>query len=473
MHDGQKAATSDFCENLINDKFNMKKIYACFFLAVGLLGIAACKKDDPADATTETPTPHVAELSSDIANQWFDLSLQLTKSTPGFSPPVSARTFGYLGLALYESCVNDMPGYKSLQGKINGFKDGAMPVKPFVEIHYGIAANRAMSVAMFALYKATTTENIQKIFDLERAILLELSKGLNEKLVGASVDFGDAVGNAVFQFAISDGQEWAVTRNFPGGYVTPVFPGAWKPTPPAMQSVPLQPFWGNVRPFLAKNIAETQPAPPPAYSLDKSSEFYKQSDEVYITVKNLSPEQKIIAEFWSDDPGKTATPPGHSISILKQILSERKANLAEAAQSYVRMGMAQHDAFVACWKCKYVYNLLRPITYIRENIDPNWNTILNTPPFPEYTSGHSVQSAAMAEVMTGLFGDNYTFTDRTHEARTDINGKPRTFKSFRAAAAEAAISRLYGGIHYRFGIDAGLGMGEKIGKNIMDIDLKK
>jgi hypothetical protein len=451
----------------------MKRIYAFVFLTLGVLWISSCKKDEPGSTAPETLIPQTADLNSNIATRWFDLSLQLTKGTPGFSPPVAARTFGYLGLTLYESCVNGMPGYKSLQGKITSFSDGAMPAKPFAEIHYGIAANRAMSVAMFALYKAATTENIQKIFDLERTILQELSKGLDEQLIGASVDYGDAVGNAVFQFALTDGQEWAVTRNFPAGYSRPTFPGAWKPTPPAMQPVPLQPYWGNVRPFLTQNIKETQPPAPPAYSLDVNSEFYKQSNEVYTTVKNISPEQKVIAEFWSDDPGKTATPPGHSIAILTQVLSDRKANLAMAAISYVRMGMAQHDAFVSCWKCKYDYNLLRPVTYINENIDPAWKTILNTPPFPEYTSGHSVQSAAMAEVMTGLFGDNYTFTDRTHEARTDIDGKPRTFKSFRAAAAEAALSRLYGGIHYRFGIDAGLGMGEKIGKNIMDIDFKK
>ncbi len=462
-----------FAQNLIILILNMKSIYAFVLLALGTLWISSCKKDEPGGTSSESPTPQVAELNGDIANRWFDLSLQLTKSTPGFSPPVAARTFGYLGLTLYESCVNGMPGYKSLQGKVNGFNDGAMPAKPFSDIHYGIAVNRAMSVAMFALYKAATTENIQKIFDLERTILLELSKGLDEGLVGRSVDYGDAVGNAVFQFAITDGQEWAVTRNFPAGYITPSFPGSWKPTPPAMQPVPLQPFWGNVRPFLAKNITETQPAPPPTYSLDKNSAFYKDSYEVYTTVKDISAEQKVIAEFWSDDPGKTATPPGHSISILNQILSDRKANLAMAAESYVRMGMAQHDAFVSCWKCKYVYNLLRPVTYINENIDPAWKTILTTPPFPEYTSGHSVQSAAMAEVMTGLFGDNYTFTDRTHQARTDIDGKPRSFKSFRAAAAEAAISRLYGGIHYRFGIDAGVSMGEKIGKNIMEMDLRK
>lgn len=436
-----------------------------------MIGFAtSCKKDD-ASSSESAPVPTVSQLSGDIANRWFDLSLQMTRSTPGFSPPVSARTFGYLGLTLYESCVHGMPGYGSLQGRLNGLSAGTFPSRPVGPIHYGLAANRAMSVALLAFYKSTSLTNVEQLLALERSIREELSEGLSEEVTQNSVAYGDAVGGAVFAFAQTDGQEGAMFRNFPSTFVLPVFEGAWKPTPPAFQPRPLQPYWGSVRTFLAQNAA-VLPSQHPAYSTDPGSVFYAQSEEVYTTGKNLSSEQKQIALFWSDDPVTTATPPGHSISILRQVLGQEKSNLATAAEAYARLGMAQHDAFVACWKCKYQYNLMRPITYIRAHMDASWNTLLATPPFPEYTSGHSVQSAAMAEVMSSIFGENYAFTDRTHEGRTDVDGTPRAFASFRAAAQEAALSRLYGGIHYRFGIDEGLAMGEKIGRNIMALNFK-
>jgi hypothetical protein len=191
--------------------------------------------------------------------------------------------------------------------------------------------------------------------------------------------------------------------------------------------------------------------------------------EVYITGKELTPEQFTIARFWADDPGRTSTPPGHWISILNQVLVQDEARLSLAAEAYVKVGMALADAFITCWHTKYLYNLLRPITYIQTQIDPTWNTpaitdAVNTPPFPEYTSGHSVQSAAAAIVLTSLFGDNYAFVDNTH---ANLGFSARSFASFQMAAQEAAISRLYGGIHYRAAIESGLEQGECVGEQVL------
>jgi membrane-associated phospholipid phosphatase len=178
-------------------------------------------------------------------------------------------------------------------------------------------------------------------------------------------------------------------------------------------------------------------------------------------VTSLTARQKAIALFWSDDPGQTATPPGHSISIATQVLRRERSSLAEAAETYARLGVALSDAFVACWFQKYRYNLLRPVTYSRAQFDPGWTPLLVTPPFPEYPSGHSVQSGAAAQVLTDLFGRRYRFVDHTHDAR---GLAPRRFESFLDAAQEAAISRLYGGIHFRAAIDNGLAQGRRIGR---------
>ncbi|MBK9336500.1 MAG: vanadium-dependent haloperoxidase [Lewinellaceae bacterium] len=214
------------------------------------------------------------------------------------------------------------------------------------------------------------------------------------------------------------------------------------------------------------SINHSQPVAHLPFSTVTTSPFYSQALEVYAVTSNLNPEQEIIARFWSDDPGLAGTPPGHSISIATQVVVQENASLALAAETYCKVGLAVADAFISCWKCKFDFNLLRPITYIRDVIDPAWTPLLTTPPFPEYSSGHSVQSGATAQVLSDLFGYQYAFTDRTHVARTDINGAPRQFDSFFDYAEEAAVSRLYGGIHFRDGIDLGVKQGRKIGESV-------
>ncbi|HZP20411.1 MAG TPA: vanadium-dependent haloperoxidase, partial [Bauldia sp.] len=199
--------------------------------------------------------------------------------------------------------------------------------------------------------------------------------------------------------------------------------------------------------------------PPPAYSEDPSSDFYKQAKEVYDTKNNLTPEQAAIARFWSDDPMLSWTPPGHWVNLALQVLAEKQASLEVSVDALARLSIAQADAFIGCWHAKYTYDLVRPLTYIRRVIDPKWETLINTPPFPEYTSGHSVTSAAAATVLTALFGDGFTFDDHTGE-RDGL--APQKFGSFWEAAQQAGISRLYGGIHYRAAIENGLAQGKCI-----------
>ncbi len=192
-------------------------------------------------------------------------------------------------------------------------------------------------------------------------------------------------------------------------------------------------------------------------------------------MRTLTPEQRTIALFWADDPVRTLTPPGHSMALATQVLQEKHASLALAAETYAKLGIAVADAFIGCWNTKYQYNVLRPVSYIQKVIDPTWNNPqvtdpVTTPPFPEYTSGHSVQSAATAEVLTSLFGATYPITDHTQDHRGFL---PRSFASFRALAEEAAISRLYGGIHYRAAIEAGLEQGRCIGQAVVALRFKK
>jgi hypothetical protein len=214
------------------------------------------------------------------------------------------------------------------------------------------------------------------------------------------------------------------------------------------------------RTFAAPDGAACPLPPPPGYSEDPASPFYREALEVYETARTLGDEQRARARFWSDDPMLSPTPPGHWVSIALQVLRHEAAPVEERVDVLARLGVALADAFIACWHAKYVFDLVRPITYIRLLIDPAWQPLLVTPPFPEYPSGHSVQSAAAAVVLARHFGESYAFEDATHEA----DGLPaRRFESFWRAAEEAAISRLYGGIHFRAAIERGLEQGRCIG----------
>ncbi len=421
---------------------------------------------------TTAPLPDVSAYTNRTATDWFDLYLDLVQNTPGFTPPVAARAFGYAGVTLYEAVVPAMPGYRSLAGQLNELSPLPQPIAGET-YHWPAVVNSALAQISRRLFANTSDENKLTIETLEQKFGAEFRPQVAPAVFDRSVARGQAVAEAIFAWSTSDGGHEGYLHNFPDDYTPPTGPGMWISTPPNF-SAALQPFWGNNRPFVLKSGAECPADPPPAYSEDPNSAFYAEAWEVYQTVKNLTPPQTEIALFWADDPGQTATPPGHSISILNQVLIEQGASLDVAAEAYAKLGMAVADAFISCWYTKYQYNIIRPISYIQQVIDPDSNSPetsnpMMTPPFPEFTSGHSVQSGAAAQVLTDLFGDNFSFTDHTHAER---GFAPRSFGSFFAFANEAAVSRLYGGIHYRSAIQLGIEQGKCIGRQVSALKFK-
>jgi hypothetical protein len=409
------------------------------------------------------PRP-ASEHDADVALAWFDLSLDLVQTTGGYSPPVAARAFAYLGLTLYESVVSGMPGFRSLSGQIpelispNATGEGR-------RLHWPTAANAALAATTRNLFATTSASNHGAIDSLEASLR---PLGGPPGLVSDSILWGKEVAAAVLSLARTDGGHDGHLRNFPTDYVPPAGPGLWVPTPPGFLSA-LQPRWGENRTLAVPSGAHCESGDHPDFSVAAGSQFHRDAIEVYDTSNALTAEQIEIAQFWSDDPGSTPTPPGHSISILNQTIEADGLDLARAAEAYLKVGIAVSDAFVTCWNTKYRYNLVRPVTYIWELIDSEWSPLLTTPPFPEYTSGHSVQSGAAFGVMADLFGDQHLLVDHTHEAR---GMTPRTFTSFSQCAEEAAISRLYGGIHFRPAIDLGLEQGRCVADAVGSLRLR-
>jgi hypothetical protein len=288
----------------------------------------------------------------------------------------------------------------------------------------------------------------------------QAAAGVAPDVVAASRSYGTALAAAILDWSRTDGGAVIDNMGFPTTWTLNPAPGHWVPTSKVvLQQAPLLPNWGKNRPF-AMPSGNTCPLPEPMpYSEEKGSAFYEQARQVYDTSTTLTEEQTYIARFWSDDAMLSYTPPGHWIAIMNQVATEKGLDLTAHVEALARMGVAMADTFIGCWVAKFEYDTIRPVTYIKHLIDPKWEPLLITPPFPEYPSGHSTQSAAAASVLTALFGENYGFTD---QSPTPDGVPTRSFKSFWDAANEAAISRLYGGIHFLQAIQNGQAQGRCI-----------
>lgn len=400
------------------------------------------------------------DFGPDVPLAYYQLSLDFSKRTAGFTPPVQARAYAYMGLALYEALVGGMPDQRSIASQLNGI--GPLPTAHGVAYHWPLVANAALAEVMRGLWSGRTNraaENLAALDALEASVVSQYAE-VPPGLARRSIDFGHSVGVAVFATSRDDGGDEGYLTNFPTSYTPPTGPGLWVPLP---GQVAMQPFWGTtVQTFALSSAAECNPGGPPTFDDAVGSEFYTQALEVHDLVTNATPEQVAIAMFWADGPG-TISGPGHSLSITNQVLSLEQANLAVAAQAYARVGLADADAVTALWRVKYVHNLIRPVTYIRQFIDPSFNTMLPTPPFPEYVSAHSAQSAAAMASLEEMFGGNVAFVDHSHDA----DGlPPRSFSRLFAAAEEAGISRLYAGIHYRAGNLDGQSLGRCVAAKV-------
>lgn len=401
----------------------------------------------------DRPTPQA------MLRDWYYLMNELVRHTATYSPPVASRSFGYLGVTAFEAAVGGSDSLVSLVGQLHGLN--SVPSREEGAYDETVVISAAMSDAVLYYFGNTGPTGQRAIKAAQRKWRANAVEGVDPDVVMRSETFGKAMARAIYDWSLDDGGAVITNMGFPEKLDLPKGEGKWVPTNPIrQQQLPLLPDWGNNRTFASPSGAACATPGNPPYSVEPGSQFYIEAVEVYETGKNTTDEQKAIARFWSDDPMLSMTPPGHWVSIALQVAERADLPLDQNVDLLARMGVAMSDAFVGCWHDKYVYNLVRPVTYIKQVIDPKWDPLLNTPPFPEYPSGHSTVSGAMDAVLTGFFGDNYAFEDKTG---SPDGRKPRTYKSFREAADEAGISRLYGGIHFRSAIVDGLAQGRCIG----------
>ena len=389
-----------------------------------------------------------------------------------FSPPVASRIFAYPNVAAYEILVQKDSTFQSLANNAKG-----LTAIPKVENDQKVNLNVAALIAHMEVSK-TLIFSEDKLNVLKDSLYQQWEK-TNQPEFLASKDYALKVVSHIKKWMDSD--NYNQTRTMPKYSVDTDDPSRWQPTPPAYMDA-IEPHWNKIRPFFLQSADQFKPQTHPTFSLEKDSQFYKELLEVYeiserITKKGDRSEEVAIAQFWDCNPyvsvtrghfmfaTKKITPGAHWIGIVKIAAKNTNANLMETVNAYTKTSLAIADAFISCWDEKYRTNLVRPETLINQNIDADWLPILQTPPFPEYTSGHSVVSGAASVVLTHIFGENFTFQDDTE---VQFGLPIRSYESFYAASAEAALSRMYGGIHYRAAVDIGLKQGKDLGHFVVE-----
>jgi hypothetical protein len=429
----------------------MRKTFVIFFLIVFFLSCSQHKE-------TATDNKAVLHQNQDELTQVIIYDV--------FTPPVASRIYAYTSLASYEAIRFSAPGNESLTEKMNGF--GKMPTPDSgKQYDFTLAATQA-----FFTVAHKVTFSVDTLMKYEQQVFDRFKQNLTKNIYDRSIAFGDTVGKTILLRAMKD--NYLQTRGKPK-FLGSQEEGQWRPTPPDYLDG-VEYCWNTMMPFVLDSAQQFTAVAPPVYSTNSNSVFFKMVKDVYNVNKSLTAEQRETAKFWDDNPfviehsghltfaNKKITPGGHWMGITAIAVKKSNVDEVKIAQAYAVTAVALFEAFVSCWDNKYRWNYIRPVTVINKYIDSAWSPLLQTPPFPEYTSGHSTISASAATVLTKIFGDNFVFTD-TSDLR--YIGMKRDFTSFIQASEECSFSRLYGGIHYRFTVEKSTALGNEIGEFII------
>ncbi|WKL45688.1 vanadium-dependent haloperoxidase [Flavobacterium sp. ZE23DGlu08] len=434
-----------------------------YLLGLVMLFFTSCKKDTPIKVTTDDFCAAVDTVTGIMVHDIF-------------SPPVASRIYVYPNVAAYEIMAQNNTKYESLQGQLKGLDS-----IPKLDPKSGVNKNLAALIAHIEVSKQLIFS--EEALEKYRDSLYEKWGSENQKEFDLSKEYALKVVDRIKMWMGKD--NYKQTRTFSKFSVHADQAGRWQPTPPSYMDG-VEPHWGEIRTLVMDSASQFKPIAPYPFSTDKNSAFYKDAKETYdvgnliseklVEVeKNSSkpiPEESAIASFWDCNPYATViqghmmfakkknTPDAHWINITKIALKKSKSDFETTVFAYTKTSIGIFESFISCWEEKYRSNVVRPETYINQNIDENWRPQLQTPPFPEYVSGHSVVSSCSAIILTSIFGDNFSYID---DSEVSFGLPKRPFKSFKQAAAEASISRLYGGIHYRAAIENGVAQGNNIG----------
>jgi hypothetical protein len=382
------------------------------------------------------------------------------------NPPAASRFYAYSILGAYEVVYAGEGKLTDINSRFKEKLRIVPPAKPknlvsaFASIYAMLDVGRQIMPSGYLLEKEQ-----QQLIDY-----FTTQRGQSTKIIKSNISYARELANQVVAYARSDGYNKLSTYR---RYSPSKQEGRWYPTPPEYMAA-IEPQWKTVRSFFLDSAAQFAPAPPASFSTNPNSSFVLQMKEVYEVSKQLTKEQLEIANFWDCNPFavdysghlaiglKKISPGGHWIGITGIACEKARLPLDSTIFVHSMVSLTLHDAFISCWEEKYSSDRIRPEAAINKYVDPAWRPVLQTPPFPEYTSGHSVASASASVILTHFFGEHFSFIDTSER----LFGLPdRSFNSFYQASDEAAISRLYGGIHFRDACEEGVKQGKKVGNH--------
>ena len=428
------------------------------FLLVPALVLAGCERGG--DYRTDTPNPDMLHAAvQDLTNVIvYDI----------FSPPQASRAYAYSTIAAYEALRPAYASkYRTFAGQLNGLTPLPAPA-PDSQFYLPLSSVHAfMTVGKALTFSSARMDSLRKEID-QRYRRMKMPDAVYNR----SITYGDTIAARILAWAKKD--NFLQTRGMPK-YTVTSSAGRWVPTPPAYMDA-VEPNWPKIRPFVLDSASQFKPAPPHRFDTAATSPYYRELKEVYDVRQKLTDDQRALTAFWDCNPyvmnvrghamfaTKKVTPGGHWMAIAGIASRKVGADMMQSAEAYARTAIALADGFISSWDEKYRSNMIRPETVINKYVDEAWEPLLQTPPFPEYTSGHSVISTAAATVLTDLYGPSFSFSD---SSEMSYGLTARSFPSFNTAAAEAAISRLYGGIHYRQAIEEGAKQGRNVGELVV------
>ena len=453
-----------------------KILYAVLLIGIVSVFNFSCKKEIEPEKNSNTQNiddlnGHLKQtktFSSDVVISWLNMQLVMLKIPlpAGTRSQATDRCQAYCGIALYESVVPGMPAYQTLHGQLTDFS--VMPAtEPGKAYHWAASANAALAYMNRKLFPTTAAANKTKMDSLENALQAIYSGEVDVETLQRSIAFGKEVSTRVFAWAATDG-----SANVNPPYIppppTPATPWYWVPTsPPPAQAI--NPYAWQRR-LLVPGVANGTTLPqPPTYSIVPGSDFWNMANDVYVKRNNATPDQQASAIYHRDVPGYS--PGGNFVSILSQTLSKANPMLDVAALAYAKIGIAQSDAGVICFTDKYIFNLVRPVTYIKQYIDPAWTTFIAVPNHPEFPSGHATINSAATSMLANMFGDNFQLTLHTYDY---LGYPPRSYNSWEEMSLEMSDSRVFGGLHYQATQDKSRVQGKKVAQNILNtVNFKK
>lgn len=443
----------------------MLKIFAPVVMA-GALMLSSCKKEiqteqqatEAFSSAKSSPSGHLKQtktFSSDVVRSWINMQLTMLRVPlpTGTGSQASDRVQAYAGIALYEAVMPGMPAYQSLTGQLVDFP--AMPsTEPGKAYHWAAVANAALAEMSRRLFPTTADANKTAMNNLENSLRTSYADEVDAATLGRSAAFGKEVATRVANWAATDG-----FANVNSPYVAPTGLGLWVPTAltPAINAYAYQ-----RRKMVPGSADGTALLPLPAFSTNPSSAFYAMVKEVYDASFVLTTDQKAMADYYKDNPGYG--PGGGFVWILQDAFRIAQPSLDQAAVAYAKVGMAQHEATIVLNTDKYIFNTIRPVTYIRAYINPTWNTYIPTPNHPEFPSGHATTNGAVLAMMIDVFGDAFPMTLRVYDY---LGYNARSYNTFTAIGKDMADSRFYGGLHYKETCVKSLAQGEKVAANIL------